>query len=311
MTETYIGVDIAKDWIDAFDPRTSSSKRFLHSQYTNFARDWGGDDVIVVLEASGGYEHPLLDVLEATGTRYTRLNPRHAKEFARATGRLAKTDRTDAKCLSQMGRAMQLKPDTPRCPVRLRLSALIARRDRLVEIRKQEKTRLQQTRENLVQEDIRAHIDYLTTRITRMEKEIRATTHSDKNIAHLFDRLCSVPGIGQTIAATLIAKLPELGQVNRRAIANLAGLAPHAHDSGYMRGKRRIWGGRADCRRLLFWAALIATRFDPELKARREALKAQGKPTKVALIAIARLLLSRLNQMIKTGENYRPITITQ
>ena len=305
MTETYIGVDIAKDWIDAFDPRTGASKRFTASQYNDFARDWCGDDVIAVLEASGGYEHPFLAVLETAGMRYTRVNPRHAKEFARATGRLAKTDKTDARGLSHMGEAMRLQADPPRCAVRMRLAALTTRRDRLVEIRKQEKTRLKQAYEPVVQTDIEDHIDDLTTRIKRIETEIEKSLNDDEALAAIKAQLCSAPGIGPILAATLIARLPELGDVNRRVIANLAGLAPHAHDSGYSKGKRRIWGGRAECRQALYWAAFIASQHNTEFKTKREALREQGKPFKVIIVALARQLLSRLNQMVKTGQNYR------
>lgn len=308
MTETYIGVDIAKDWIDAFDPRSRTSRRFASAEYGAFARDWGGDGVIVVLEASGGYEHPFLAVLEAAGMRYARVNPRHAREFARATGRLAKTDRTDARCLARMGSAMGLEADPPRCATRMRLASLIARRDRLVEMRKQEKTRARQAHEPFVQDDIRAHISDLDARIRRIETEITATLNRDEDLRALNTLLCSAPGIGKTIAATLIARLPELGQVNRRALANLAGLAPHAHDSGYHAGKRRIWGGRADCRKALYWAAFIASQHDRELKARRTALQASGKPFKVAIIALARQLLSRLNQMVKNKQTYLKMT---
>ena len=303
MPEKYIGVDVAKDWIDAHDPETGVSCRYRTDDLEMFAE--GCDDKLVVLEASGGYDRPLMATLESAGTRYTRVNPRHAREFARATGKLAKTDRTDARVLATMGHALELKADPPQCPSRTRLAALNARRDAIKDYVKKEKTRLQQTSDAWIKADIKSLLLVLERRLKKVEAEIAQQIKADDRLARLDNQLRSAPGIGKIISAVLIGKLPELGQVNRRAIASLAGLAPHAHDSGYMKGKRRIWGGRKEIRSALYIAAFIASRKDPEMIAERARLQAAGKPFKVAIIALARKLLTRLNSMVKEDRNYR------
>lgn len=262
----------------------------------------------VVFEASGGYERPFLEALENVGGAYTRVNQRHAREFARAIGRLAKTDNVDAEVLAHMGTALALQADPPRDCATDRLAMLIARRDALVEQRKQEKQRFLQATDKYIRNDIASHIVVLSRRIKKIEAQINAHIRAYDHLHERYDRLRSVPGIGPTVAAILLAKLPELGHINRRAIANLAGLAPHACDSGYMRGKRTVWGGRADVRRALYTAAFVASRFDPGLKAYRRKLDDAGKPFKVAIIACARRLLTQINAMIREGRNYEART---
>ena len=303
MPEKYIGVDVAKDWIDTFAPETGMSRRLRNTELETFAKE--NTDKLVVLEASGGYERPLIAALEAAGTRYTRQNPRHAREFARATGKLIKTDRTDARTLALMGEALRLEADAPQCPARRRLASLNARRDALKAHVKKEKTRLHQAEDSWIRADIKSLLIVLERRVKKVETEIAKQIAEDDRLTRLNEQLCSAPGIGKIVSAVLIGKLPELGQVNRRAIASLAGLAPHAHDSGYMKGKRRIWGGRKEVKSALYIAAFIASRKDPEMMAERARMQAAGKPFKVVIIALARKLLTRLNAMVKEGRNYR------
>ena len=303
MAENYIGVDVAKDWIDVFDPETGIGQRFRTCDLTTFAE--GQSDKLVVLEASGGYERPLIAALEAAGARYVRVNPRHAREFARATGKLAKTDRTDARTLAAMGEALKLKADEPACPARTRLAALNARRDALKAHVKKEKTRLQQTSDAWIRADIKSLLAVLERRVLKVEAEIASEIKANDNLTRLDAQLQTAPGIGKIVSAVLIGKLPELGHANRRQIASLAGLAPHAHDSGYMRGKRRIWGGRKEVKSALYIAAFIASRKDPEMIAERARMQEAGKPFKVVIIALARRLLTRLNSMVKEDRNYR------
>lgn len=303
MAENYIGVDVAKDWIDVFDPQSGAGQRIWNADLADFATKH--TDRLVVLEASGGYERPLIVALEAAGTRYTRQNPRHAREFARATGKLAKTDRTDARTLAAMGAALGLQADEPACPARTRLAALNARRDALKAHVKKEKTRLQQTSDAWIRADIKSLLAVLERRVLKVEAEIASEIKANDDLAQLDSQLQSAPGVGKIVSAVLIGKLPELGQVNRRAIASLAGLAPHAHDSGYMKGKRRIWGGRKEVKSALYIAAFIASRKDPEMMAERARMQKGGKPFKVTIIALARKLLTRLNAMVKDGRNYR------
>lgn len=304
MTQNHVGVDIAKDWIDSFDPQTGKSRRIKTTPQALKAFSQRCTGRIVVFEASGGYERPLFEALQVAGIAFTRINPRHAREFARATGRLAKTDRVDAEVLARMGAALALQPDPPRDEAADRLAMLVARREALVEHRKQERQRLQQTADGFIAKDIASLVTVFTRRIAKVEAEIAAQIKTHDHLAQRNEHLRSVPGIGPAVAAALLAKLPELGRINRRAIANLAGLAPHACDSGHMRGKRMIWGGRADVRRALYTAAFIASRHDPGLKAYRQKLDDAGKPFKVAIIAVARRLLTQINAMIKEGRNY-------
>ncbi len=257
------------------------------------------------MEASGGYERPLIEALVIRDIAYSRVNPRQAREFARATGRLAKTDRVDARMLCQMGEALKLTPDRPNDPEREHLAALMARRDDLVSMRAAEKNRLAQARIASVVTDIKTHINLLTRRIDKLEAAIEDHIRDHANLTDLQAILISAPGVGKIIAAQLIAGLPELGTLDRRAIAALAGLAPHACGSGQMRGKRRCWGGRAHIRKALYQAAFIASRFDPYLKACRQTMTDKGKPFKVIIIALARKLLIRLNSIVKRGQKYQ------
>ncbi len=302
MADQYIGVDIAKDWIDTFDPETGECRRLKPDKYACFATSHS--DKIIVLEASGGYERPLLAALESAGTKWTRQNPRHVREFARATGKLAKTDRVDARTLAHMGVALQHQPDTAPCPARERLAALNTRRDGVIGHLKKEKTRLRQATDAFICADIKSLIAVLKRRLKKIETEISNQICAHEVLANTDACLRSAPGVGKVTSAVLIAKLPELGQVNRRAIASLAGLAPYACDSGYMKGKRRIWGGRKEVRTALYLAAFMASRNDPELQEQRAKMQAAGKPFKLVIIAIARKLLTRLNAMLRERRNY-------
>jgi len=304
MTHDIIGVDIAKDWVDLHTLSSGQSKRLAttRSALARFATQAGG--ALVVFEASGGYERPLMDALAAAGVSFARVNPRQAREFARATGRLAKTDRVDAAMLAEMGRALRLKPSPLRAPERVRLAELMARRDDLSDMLRRETNRIKQARDAWIKKDIKAMLRVLKRRLARIEAEIKAQIEAHETLARAAARLRSMPGIGPTLAASLVARLPELGRLDRRAIASLAGLAPHACDSGLFRGKRRVWGGRAEVRRSLYLAGFIASRYDPRLRAFRTRLEAAGKPAKVAIVAVARKLLTILNAMFRDGCNY-------
>lgn len=305
LPQNVIGVDVSGRWIDVFfscDGRTErvpSTRRDLD----RFAARTKG--ALVVFEASGGCERPLAQALDRAGTAYARVNPRQAREFARATGRLAKTDKVDAEMLAEMGRALPLRITPPPDPARARLADLVARREDLCAIERAEKNRLRHAREAAVRADIASLIRVLRGRIDKLEREIAAQSASTEALARDSRRLQSMPGVGPLLAATILAFLPELGQPARRPIAALAGVAPHACDSGLHRGKRRIWGGRAEARRALYLAGFIASRHDPRLRAFRAGLKARGKPFKVAIIACARKLLTILNAMLRDKCDYQ------
>ncbi len=302
LPQNVLGVDIARDWIDVFDLSSGTSNRITTADLQIFVRPLR--DVLVVFEATGGYERPLVEALEARGISYVRVNPRQAREFARATGRLAKTDKVDACVLAHMGRALELKPNVPIDPTRRRLAELVGRRDDLVRTATAETQRLAMARDPYVRQDIGYVLSTLKNRRLALEKEIAATIRQVDDLADQHRRLSSAPGVGPAIAAVLLARLPELGHVDRRAIASLAGLAPHACDSGHRRGRRHVWGGRSDVRRALYLAAFVASRFDPELKAMRQRLQDAGKATKVAILAVARKLLTMLNAMMRDNSDY-------
>lgn len=309
LPQDFVGVDIAKGWIDVFYVSTSRHERIVTTKQSlgRFARAVKG--ALVILEASGGYERPVTEALAKAGTDYARVNPRQAREFARATGRLAKTDRVDAEILARMGRVLELKPTPPEDPDLARLSDLVARRGVLVGQIRAEKNRAGTTRDRWLAKEIAVMVRVLEDHLQAVEARIATLIETRDTLAATSARLASVPGIGPVLAAVLIARLPELGQLAPRRIASLAGLAPHAADSGLSRGKRRIWGGRADVRRALYIAAFVASRYDPAMKAFRARLQTAGKPLKLALTACARKLLTILNAMLRDGQDYRKQTL--
>jgi len=299
-----LGVDVARDWIDTFDLASGEARRIATRPADLKALAARLEGVFVVFEASGGHERPLMDALEAAGVAHARVNPRHAREFARACGKLAKTDRVDAEMLARMGAALDLRPAAPLDPARRRLAELVARRNDIVTAITAEKQRLAQARERFVQLSIQRLLAVLVRQKKAIEAEITAHTRAQADLDVLDQRLRTAPGIGPANASVIMAVLPELGRVDRRAIAALAGLAPQANDSGHRKGRRSVWGGRAPARRALYIAAFIASRSDPMFKAMRQRLEAAGKPFKVAIIAMARKLLTILNAMVRDRRDY-------
>ncbi len=305
MTRFVIGVDVAKDWIDVAEPDLPSRRIPAEPKALRaFARAAAKAGALVVFEACGGYDAPLRAALEAAGAAHARVNPARARAFARAMGLAAKTDRIDAAMLAEMGRRLDLAPAGPPEPARRALQALAARRRQLVEMRKQERTRLQQAAAAIVRADIAASIRGLDRRIARFEAEIAALIAADPALAATARRLQTAPGIGPTVAATLLAEAAELGKLDRREIAALAGLAPVANDSGRRRGPRTIRGGRPVLRAMLYLAALQASRYAPRFKAFRDRLEAAGKTAKQAIIATARKLLVVLNAMERSARDF-------
>lgn len=305
LPQDVIGVDIAKGWIDTFTLSTSRHDRIpvTKQALARFAR--AAKECLVVCEASGGYERPLTEALGSAGVTFARVNPRQAREFARATGRLAKTDRVDAAILARMGRALALEPTPPVDADRARLAELVARRDDLVAGIGREKNRARSITDPWIAREIARMLRVLQAHLAAVEGQIAARISACPAMAEDQRRLTTVPGIGPALSAVLIARLPELGQLDHRRIASLAGLAPHACDSGLHRGKRHIWGGRADVRRALYFAAFIASRYDPALRDFRKRLQDAGKPTKVAITACARKLLTILNAMFQNAEDHQ------
>jgi len=235
--------------------------------------------------------------LPARGIAFARVNPRQAREFARAVGVAAKTDRADARVLAEMGHGSAARDRADQsCTAEPR--RVLRRRRQLARIRKAEKVRRHSAGQDEIIEDIEAMIDHLSARIDDLDRKISAHIAEDRRLRRQAELLTAVPGIGPVVLGTLLGELPELGSLCRRRIASLAGLAPHAHDSGKWRGARRIWGGRRKVREALTIAALTASRRVPALQRMRERLKA-----KAVLIACARQLLVILNAMVRDAKS--------
>ena len=254
----------------------------------------------VVMEATGGLELPLVAALSEAELPVVIINPRQVRDFARATGRLAKTDRLDARSLAEFDAAVNPPVRPLPDPQRRQLQELVTRRHQLVIMRSTEKTRLSRF-SGKVKEYIESHIASLDGQLRDVERDIKTLLLSRPQWREQVQLLSSVPGVGPVLCATLVARLPELGQLNRKQIAALAGVAPFSRDSGTLRGKRTVWGGRRQLRRVLYMAALSATRSNPILRGFYRRLVAAGKPAKVALTACMRKLLGILNSMSNSG----------
>jgi len=307
MQEVFVGVDVAKDWLDVHHPRRGARRiENTPSAVRSFATSSAKAGVWIVFEASGGYDRLLREALEAAAVRFSRINPRQARDFARAMGVIGKTDRVDARMLAELGARLRPPTTEPLEAARRALQAQATRRRQLVELRKQEATRLQQTADAEARADIQSLIVVLDRRIATADDRMRKIAEGDPELANIDRRLRTVPGVGPIVAATLIAELPELGRLTRRKIAALAGLAPIARDSGKRAGRRIIGGGRPIVRTLLFIAALHASRRDARFQAFRQRLEQAGKSVKAAITATARKLLTVLNAMLAADADYRP-----
>jgi transposase len=263
------------------------------------------EDALVVYEASGRCDDRLVAELDAAGRDGARVNPRQVREFARATGRLAKTDRVDARVIAELGLRLAPRITPPRDPERQRLARLLGRRRQLVDMRKAERIRLAEETDRVLKTDMRSLIAILDRRIAKLEAAMARVIAESPGLRDVMDRLTTAPGVGAIVAATLVAELSELGSLDRRRIAALAGLAPLARDSGTRSGRRRIWGGRRRVREAMYLAALAAARHIPRFAALRERMRAAGKAPKTILIAVARQLLTMLNAMIRDRTDFR------
>jgi transposase len=252
MPQTVIGCDLARGWIDTHVLPSGSTARIENT--ADAVTGWTASlpsDALVVFEATSGCDAPLIEALSAHGIRFARVNPRQAREFARALGVLAKTDRVDARILAEMGRMLPLEATAPPDPDRVRLADFLRRRKQLIEMRKAEKVRRHNAGQPAILREIETTIALLDQRVAHMDREIAALIETSPALAEQARLLSAVPGIGPTVLATLLGELPELGTLCRRRIASLAGLAPHARESGTWRGTRRIWGGRRKVREAL------------------------------------------------------------
>lgn len=254
---------------------------------------------LIVLEATGGYEAAVAAALATAGLPLAIVNPRQARDFARATGKLAKTDKIDAAALAHFAEAVHPEPQLLPDEQARELKELVARRRQLVDMLVAEQNRLRMASSSRLRRNLRDHVEWLKKQIKDHDGEIHKAVRNTPLWREKDDLLQSVPGIGPVASSMLLASLRELGTLDRRQIAALVGVAPLNRDSGKMRGKRSIWGGRADVRAVLFMAASVAVRYNPRLSEMYNRLKSAGKQHKVALIACARKLLTIANAMLR------------
>ena len=257
----------------------------------------------IVIEATGRLELPFVVAAQKSGLPVTIANPMHVRRFAGAAGQLAKSDKLDAQTIARFGEALKPEP-TELKPKNVRLiSDLLARRSQLLDMSTMEKNRLSILPKPL-HTSLKRHIKHLQTEVKRIELKLDKLIDQTPSWQEQRDLLMSVNGVGKILAYTLLSDLPELGQLNRREIAALVGVAPMNRESGNYKGKRRIRGGRARIRTVLFMAIMSAVQSNPKLKRKYQQLKADGKPPKVAIVACMRKLLTILNVMVKTGQHW-------
>jgi len=262
---------------------------------------------LIVLEATGGYERPVAAALATEGLPLVVANPRQVRSFAKATGQLAKTDRIDAAILASFAERVRPTPRLLPDADLQNLDALLNRRRQLLEMLTAEKNRLE-TAPAAVRRDIRQHVRWLERKLANIDSDLNKAIEASPIWRAKDDLLQSAPGVGPVLSRTLLAEVPELGSLNRKEIAALIGVAPLARDSGTLRGKRSVWGGRAPVRAVLYMATLVATRHNPTIRRFYLRLQANGKPKKVALTASMRKLLTILNAMARTNTYWQEPT---
>lgn len=308
--EQWVGIDVSKAKLDVYLEPSGE-----HWSTTN--NPAGIDQLLeqlrafaialVVVEATGGMEQAVSQALSAAEIAVAVVNPRQSRDFAKAVGRLAKTDSIDAQVLARYGQAVRPPVRALASEATKELQELVLRRRQLVEMVSAERNRQSAARSERAKADIERHIEWLHGEVKHLDEQIQQQLDQSQQWQQQQQLLQSVPGVAAVTASTLIALLPELGQLNRQQIAALAGVAPINCDSGQWRGKRFVMGGRAAVRWVLFMAALVATRFNPQIKAFYHRLLAQGKAKKVALVACMRKLLVILNAMLKHNQPWTPL----
>jgi transposase len=300
----FVGIDVSKARLDVHLLPEGESLVVGNDQAglgALLARLASDVPILVVLEATGGLQERAAAALIAAGLAVAVVNPRQVRDFARSTGQLAKTDRLDAAAIARFAQAVRPMPRPLADPERQALADLVGRRRQLVEMRASEKTRRPQLAPGL-RPGLDQHLAWLTQAIAELDDEIGKRLRASP-IWRAEDKLLdSIPGVGPVTRATLLAKLPELGTLDRRRIASLVGLAPLNRDSGSLRGRRTIWGGRAEIRSTLYMATLSAIQRNPEIRCFHQTLIARGKPAKVAITACMRKLLTILNATLRQAK---------
>jgi len=306
---TIIGIDVARDRLD-IHVLPDGETFFVGRDETGLAElaehIRAYDTALVCLEATGGYEIDVVSALADAGIAVVVINPRQVRDFAKATGRLAKTDRLDAEIIAAFAEAVRPQVRPLANEAERRLSALSRRRRQVVGMLAAEKKRYKHERQPTIQARIAEHLGVLTGERDELDAEIIAIVQADATWRGKVQLLQSVPGVGETTAFTLIADLPELGALERNPIAALVGVAPINRDSGAFRGRRMIFGGRKHVRNALYMATISAVRCNPAIKVFRDRLRAQGKPPKLVLTACMHKLLTMLNAMLRDQKEWKP-----
>lgn len=306
-TDNFVGIDLSKQRLDIAVYPSGQSWNEIHDeagilrvvkQLTQL------EPQLIVLEATGGLQIPLVASLAAASLPVVVINPRQVRDFARALGQLAKTDGIDAEVLARFAEAVRPELRALRSEHAQQLAALLSRRRQLIDMLIAEKNRLSCAVKS-VRKDIKSHISWLQRQLKQLDRDLDGAIRSSEHWRTKDDIIRSVPGAGQGLSRTLIAHLPELGELNRREISALAGLAPYSRDSGNHRGKRAIWGGRVQVRSALYMAALTATRCNPVIRKFYQRLLVGGKPFKVAITACMRKLLVIINTMIRNNTTWQ------
>ena len=307
MSALYVGIDVSKDRLDVAlsDGREFqfSNEQSGHGQLRQLLAEQHPQ--LIVMEATGGFERSAAAELAAAGLPLRIINARQVRDFAKASGRRAKTDRMDAQILVSFAQAMKLEPRELPSEELQGLQALIARRRQLVEMLVMEKNRLH-TAHKEIKRGLRQNIEFLEQQLRHTDQDLGSALRACGVWREKVELLESVPGIARLTALKLLASLPELGTLSRRQISALAGVAPFNRDSGGWSGKRSVYGGRAAARAALYMAALVGTRYNPTLKEFYQRLRAVGKPAKVALVACMRKLLTIINSMLRHRQCWTP-----
>jgi transposase len=303
----FVGIDVSRDWLDVAVRPAGEGWRVANDEAGIEALVAGLRELPptgVVLEATGGLEAPVAAALAEAGLPVAVVNPRQARDFAKATGQLAKSDALDARMLAHFAEA--IRPALRPLPdaEQQRLAALLARRRQVVAMLVAERQRLSRAL-LAVRPRVEAHIVWLEAELAGLDGDLDAAIQASPVWRARADLLRSVPGVGPVLARTLLAALPELGRLDRKQIAALVGVAPLARESGRLRGRRGIWGGRAEVRRVLYMATVVAVRHNPLIAAFYARLIAAGKPPKVALVACMHKLLLLLDAIARSGQPWR------
>jgi len=307
LTYTFnIGIDISKKTLDvSFNAKKTASypndlKGF--KQLLNAISD--KNMTRVAMEATGGYERPLVKFLQEKGVAVSVVNAKRVRDYAKALGKLAKTDKIDSHVIRLFSDAINPEITKKQSDSQQSLDALNLRRNQLVKQRSMEKQHIETVTNKDSKRSINRTKKFLDKEINQVEKKINELIESDKSIQEKINRLATMKGIGPVVALTFVAELPELGTLNNKEISALVGVAPFCRDSGTMRGKRTIWGGRAQVRSVLYMAALSAVRYNPAIKIFYDRLISKGKPKKTALVACMRKIITMANSMIKNNTDW-------